>query len=132
MAEARILLYDGECGLCARSVRFVLSHERGERALRFAPLGGVTARGHGITGGEGTVILLDAGAGRRWVRSAAVVRVLWGMGGAWRAVGALFWLVPLPLRDLGYALVAAVRRRIWPMTDSCALPPPGASPRFLP
>src|SRR5688500_13062251 len=35
-----ILLYDGSCGLCARSVQFVLRHERRSHRLRFATLQG--------------------------------------------------------------------------------------------
>src|SRR5687768_10489456 len=38
-----LVLYDGTCGLCARSVRWILRHER-DHALRFAPLQGETAR----------------------------------------------------------------------------------------
>ncbi|MBM3989194.1 MAG: DUF393 domain-containing protein, partial [Planctomycetes bacterium] len=34
------VFYDGTCGLCQRSVRFVLSEDRSTEPLAFAPLGG--------------------------------------------------------------------------------------------
>ena len=37
-----LVLYDGECGLCDRGVRFLLPRDRA-RVLTFAPLQGTTA-----------------------------------------------------------------------------------------
>jgi len=39
---AEILFYDGHCGLCHRSVQFVVRHDRDGTAFRFAPLQGPT------------------------------------------------------------------------------------------
>src|SRR3569833_895954 len=38
-----VVLYDGECGLCHRSVKFILRHEA-DHELRFAPLQGELAK----------------------------------------------------------------------------------------
>jgi hypothetical protein len=39
-----ILFFDGECGVCTRTVRFLLHRDRRRRSLRFASLQGNTAR----------------------------------------------------------------------------------------
>jgi hypothetical protein len=44
LPDGPVVLYDGVCGLCARSVRWILRHEPpGTRLLQFAPLQGPTA-----------------------------------------------------------------------------------------
>lgn len=37
-----LVLYDGDCGLCARSMRWILEHER-DHTILFAPLQDLTA-----------------------------------------------------------------------------------------
>lgn len=39
----RLMLYDGDCGLCQKSVQWLLDHDT-EGKLRFAPLQGETAQ----------------------------------------------------------------------------------------
>ena len=85
-----VLFFDGVCGLCNRSVDFILSCDR-RGAIRFAPLQGETAER--VLSGEwraansetqtfDTIVWLDS-SGREFVRSAATVRVLWRLGGVW-------------------------------------------------
>ena len=42
LPDAPLVLYDGNCGLCAKSVRWILDHERAHTIV-FAPLQGSTA-----------------------------------------------------------------------------------------
>lgn len=138
-----VLLYDGDCGLCARSVQFVLERSAGG-ALRFAPLQGRTAAALAprlpalarmVNAGrlDSMVLVRDPGGAREaaFLRSAAAVRVAWSVGGRWRAAAALLWLVPRPLRDLAYRLVAATRLR-WGAPATCRVPRPEDRPRLLP
>ena len=46
-------------------------------------------------------------------RSAAAVRSLWALGGVWGFLGWCLWLIPWPLRDLGYVGVARMRYRLF-------------------
>ena len=69
--------------------------------------------------------------GQLYRKSAAVVRTLWILGGFWRVVGWLLWCIPLPLRNLGYALVASQRYRIFGKKETCRLPTPEERARFL-
>lgn len=127
-----ILFFDGVCGLCNKTVDFVLVRDQ-RRMIKFAPLQGDTAK-HLLSPADlqnlnTMVVLIGA---RTFRKSAAVVRVLWQLGLVWRLLGTLLWLIPLPLRDLGYSLVARNRYRLFGKKDSCRLPTAAERLRFLP
>lgn len=134
LADARpIVLYDGACGLCHRTVRFLLRHER-DHELRFAPLQGPTAaelrvRFPTIPHALSTVVLVDRDRVR--LRSKAVLHAAHHLRAPWRWAYALRWL-PAVVLDLGYRVVARVRFRLWGTADACALPAPDQRARFLP
>src|ERR1700689_3400113 len=82
--EAEYLFYDGHCGLCHRAVRFVLRHDRGGRAFRFAPLQGSTFRARVAeerrVGLPDSVVVLTRDA-ELLVRSAASLHIFRRLGG---------------------------------------------------
>ncbi|MDE3152949.1 MAG: DUF393 domain-containing protein [Gemmatimonadota bacterium] len=131
-----MLLYDGQCGLCSRTVRFVLRHERAH-SLRFAPLDGeyaaaALARHPRLTGVDSVVWIertLPNGE-RVLVRSAAALRVGRYLGGPWRLL-ALLHMVPRAWRDAAYDFVARHRHRLVTGTDRCPLPVSAQQDRFL-
>lgn len=128
---APILFYDGDCGLCARSVAWCLAHDRRAK-LRYAPLQGATYAALDVTDRPrdlDTVVLLENG--RLLTRSDASLRVLAIIGGPWAALAGAALVVPRPLREWGYRYIA--RRRIgWFGTaDACRLPTPTERTRFL-
>ncbi len=145
-----VVIFDGHCGLCSRSVRWLLRRDRGDR-LRFvasesaqgaelvARLGVAEAgreMGRGDRSGtvsETILVVRDLGgpAERILGRSDAVVALLAALPGPWPAVGAALEWIPRPLRDLGYRLVARWRYRIWGRLESCPVPTPGERKRFL-
>ena len=134
-----VVFFDGVCGLCNRFVDFVLSRDR-RAAIRFAPLQGETAgrvvsvKWRVASGRESsvkTIVWLDS-FGREFVRSAAAVRVLWQIGGVWWLIGWLLWLIPRPLRDVGYRIVSTNRYRWFGKRETCRLPSPAERSRFLP
>lgn len=126
-----ILFYDGNCGLCAKSVQWCLDHDRRGR-LRFAPLQGVTYAALSISDKPGdieTVVLFDER--ELFVRSEAVIRLLGHVGGAWVILAALGRIVPRFLRDAGYRFIARRRHAWFGSADRCRLPTANASTRFL-
>lgn len=132
-ADGPIVLYDGDCGFCARSVQWILAHER-DHAIRFAPLQGETAarlrtRYPRIpTTVDSVVYVAD---GRAHLRSQAILHAARHLRAPWRWSHALRW-IPGPIFDLGYRLIAAVRYRIWGHADACQLVAPDQRSRFLP
>ncbi len=129
-----VVLYDGTCGLCHRSVRWLLRHER-DHALAFAPLQGATAaalraRFPQIPTALSTVVLVDGDRVR--LRSKAFLYVGKHLRAPWRWMYGVRWLPGIVL-DLGYRFVAAIRYRIWgKVDDACELPAPEQRARFLP
>jgi len=129
--EAALLFFDGECGLCDGFVQFVLRRDTLGR-VRFAPLQGETAADtleEEDRASLDSVVLLVEGVAYR--RSSAVVRVLWRLGLVWKLLGWLVWIVPCPLRDLGYRVVANYRRKLFGAAPQCRVPDAKTRERFL-
>lgn len=130
--ELPIVFFDGVCGLCNRSIDFILRRDQ-RGVFRVTPLQGETAEQLLETADrERLGSLVVRISGRTYRRSSAVVRVLWRLGPAWKAVGTLLWLIPLPLRDLGYRAVASNRYRWFGKKETCRLPTEAERARFLP
>jgi len=127
----RIVLFDGVCGFCNHTVDFLLRRDTAE-SLRFAPLQGKTAAR--LIPAE-VRDRLDTIAyyrqGQVFYRTAAIVRILQDLGGVWVVAGTLLWVVPGPLRDIGYRCVSAVRYRLFGKHESCRMPTPEERDRFL-
>jgi predicted DCC family thiol-disulfide oxidoreductase YuxK len=131
------LLYDGACGFCARSVRFVLRHEKPGRAtLNFATLNGprgtaVSERFPAAAGGGSMVFYLPSTAQRPatvLMRSDAALALGRYLGGGWAVAGLLASLIPRALRDAVYDTVARHRHRLG--GDACIVPNPEQRGRF--
>ena len=128
-----IVVFDGQCLLCNRWVQFLLRHDRRGR-IRYASMQGATGsallREAGLPTENLETLLVIDGAGGRWQHTGAILRLLDALGGPWRLAWAA-WLVPAPLRDAAYRLLARNRYRVFGRADTCMLPPPGTAARFL-
>jgi predicted DCC family thiol-disulfide oxidoreductase YuxK len=132
-----VLLYDGLCGLCDRSVQFVLRHDR-HGVIRFATLQGDFARAvlarHPKLAGVDSLVLLESdrasGTERVSTRSTGVLRIARYLGGPWR-LARIFHLVPRFLRDAAYDAVARRRLRIFGRLERCRVPEPAQRARFI-
>lgn len=127
-----LVLFDGDCAWCTGWTAWLCRRDRAGRFL-LAPLGGETARRYlGPEVPPDTMFLVvPAGSGGRVLaRSRAVLGVLEGLGGPWRAAG-LLRIVPAALADRLYGWVARRRHALPARGRACA---PGAIPaaRLLP
>jgi predicted DCC family thiol-disulfide oxidoreductase YuxK len=129
-----ILFYDGGCRLCHGAVRFTLKRDKAG-VFRFAPLQGETFLAQVPEAARTSLpdsLVLRELDGRILTRSSAVIGMLRRLGGVWRAVGAMLWILPRPLRDFGYDLVAKVRHRLFKKPeDLCPVVPQPLRDRFL-
>jgi predicted DCC family thiol-disulfide oxidoreductase YuxK len=129
-----LLLFDGECGLCTSSVRFILKRDRtGE--LRFASLQSDVGRRllseRGMDPEELSTLVLVDERGEVALRSTAALRVASAhMRFPWRLAG-VFLIVPRFLRDAVYRFVAKNRIKWFGTADACELPAPGQAERFI-
>jgi predicted DCC family thiol-disulfide oxidoreductase YuxK len=139
--SAAVLLYDGTCGFCATSVQWVLQRDR-RKTLCFAALQGETARPilarHPELANVDSVVWVETdeahGADKSHVlvRSEAALAVGRYLGGGWSVAARLGTLVPPPLRDWGYDLIARHRHKLTRNGPECLLPAPEERKRFLP
>lgn len=126
-----VIFFDGVCGLCDRFVNFIMARDHNRRFL-FAPLQGTTAGKLLNLPDDATfdsVVLWNDG--KMFQKSPAVVRIFWKLGGIWRVLGALLWVIPRPLRNVGYSLVARWRYRLFGKNEVCRMPKPDERERFL-
>ncbi len=130
--EAPTVLFDDHCAMCARSVRFILKRER-DHVLLFAPRGGEAAtrlRGRfGIPEDLESLVLIEDGQahthGDALLGIARHLRVPWRWGRCGR-------VLPRPIRNALYNLIARNRYRFGGRTEQCFLPPEEVRKRFLP
>ena len=141
VAEARghpLVLYDGVCGLCNRTVQFVLRRDRAD-VFRFAALqSGLAARILARHGADATdldtlyVVLNPEQADEGLLaRSDAVLYILGGLGAVWRMIASVLKVVPRGLRDWVYGLVARYRYGVFGKYDTCPVPSAETRRKFL-
>ena len=142
IGDRLLVIFDGHCGLCNRTVRWLVRRDSQDR-LRFvafesAQVAGLLAR-HGISlpdakSGPATILVVrEFGytAEQVLMRSEAVLAMLAELPQPWPAVAAVLRWIPWPLRDMGYRLIAHWRYHIWGRLESCPLPTAGDHASFL-
>lgn len=137
--EARVLpvvFFDGDCGLCHRTVRFLIARDPEGALFRFAPLDGETLAARIPAERRATlpdsVVVLEPD-GELHIRSAAMISLLELLGGRFARRARWLRRLPRPLLDFGYDLLAAVRHRIWSRPpQACPVASPELRARFDP
>lgn len=130
-----VVLFDGDCSFCTATVRWTVARDPLAR-LRFAPLRSAAARRTVALADPrtdfdalpDTLVLVDR-AGVH-TASTAVLRMMRHLRFPYPALS-LALIVPRPLRDAAYRLIARNRYRWFGREDECPLPPPGFASRFL-
>ena len=127
-----VVLFDGVCNLCNGSVQFILKRDPQGR-FRFASLQSEPGRRlmteHGLDPDAlSSVVVVEEG--RVWKESSAALRIARHLPGAWKLLR-VFTLIPRPLRDAAYRLIARNRYRWFGKMEACWLPTPELKGRFL-
>jgi predicted DCC family thiol-disulfide oxidoreductase YuxK len=138
-----LVVFDGLCSLCNRSIRWFLRHDRHDR-LRFAPsddpaIAELMAahgilRGSPVSNGPDTILIfrnIGTPVEELLVRSNAVLACLRVLPQPWPALAAILRLIPRPFRESGYRFVARWRYRVWGRYDSCPIPTAEERRQFL-
>lgn len=129
-----IVFFDGQCGLCSHSVRFLARIDRDQR-LQFAPLQGETAArlelGEFSSIENGSMVVRRESDGTTLLRSDAVLEICRALGGIWKC-GLLLRLLPRACREVGYRFIARNRIHWFGHADTCSLPDPRLLARLLP
>ncbi|HMS56273.1 MAG TPA: DCC1-like thiol-disulfide oxidoreductase family protein [Fimbriimonadaceae bacterium] len=121
-----LVFFDGYCNLCSGWVDFLIRRDR-NGDFQYGSLQGQTAKQlvpeFAQEEGLSTLVVLDSN-GKKHVRSTAVGFVLQRLGGLWGILGSLLLVIPRPIRDWGYRLVARNRYRLVGRRKECRLPTP--------
>ncbi len=127
----QIVLYDGDCGFCNRSVTFIWKRDS-EGIFYFCKIQSEQGRALLEKAGEpkpklDTFYLIENE--KLYERSEAALRVGRQLP-YWHIIAVLFQFLPLRLRDRVYDWVAHNRHRLAGKT-TCELPPENVKARFL-
>jgi predicted DCC family thiol-disulfide oxidoreductase YuxK len=126
-----ILLFDGVCNLCNRSVQFVLKHDQ-EKIFRFASLqsnaGQALLQQFNLPLTDFNSFVLVEGE-QVFTKSTGALKVARQLKG-WRWLYG-FIIIPRFIRDAVYGFIARNRYRWFGKQESCWLPTPELRARFL-
>jgi predicted DCC family thiol-disulfide oxidoreductase YuxK len=141
VGDRSLILFDGQCGVCHNSVRFVIQRDHADR-FRFAPqesdLATAILARHGMDReamlkSNSVYLVLDAGSAneRLLTQSDVTVNILSHLGGRWRLLGYLLRAVPKWARNVAYRLFARNRYRLGGRYEVCPLPAEADRMKFL-
>jgi predicted DCC family thiol-disulfide oxidoreductase YuxK len=132
-AEGRgIVLFDGTCAFCEGSVKFIARRDPAGY-FRFgasqSPQAATLLARYGLARDTArSLILLEDG--NAYLRSTASLRIAARLTFPWSLLRAGL-LVPRPLRDGVYRIVAALRHRLAGSSNACEIPPPEIRSRMI-
>ncbi|HEX5070894.1 MAG TPA: DCC1-like thiol-disulfide oxidoreductase family protein [Vicinamibacterales bacterium] len=127
-----IVLFDGTCAFCEGAVKFIAKRDPAGY-FRFgasqSPQGAALLARHGLTREmtRSMVLIQDE---RVYLRSTASLQIARRLAAPWHLAG-MFLIVPRPLRDFVYRIVAAIRHRLAGRSNACEIPPPELRGRLI-
>jgi predicted DCC family thiol-disulfide oxidoreductase YuxK len=127
----RVILFDGECHFCDRSVQFIIKRDP-SGYYKFASLqsdiGQKLLQQYNAPKNIDSFFLIDHN--KCYDKSSAALRVCKNLKGFWE-ICYPFLLVPKPIRDFFYDIMAKNRYKWFGKRDSCMLPSSDIRKRFL-
>jgi predicted DCC family thiol-disulfide oxidoreductase YuxK len=133
-----IVLFDGECGLCSASVRFIISRDKAG-VFRFAPLQSSVAQSVLARASfqgplpDSVLLVLPADASRPpqvLTMSDASIAIASRLGLPW-SLASLARVLPRGVRNAAYRLLARNRTRFFGGKQACMMPTDDIRARFL-
>lgn len=127
-----IILFDGVCNLCNGFVNFVFDHDPAGYfkvgSLQSTPAKEYLNRFGENPGTINTIVLIEDG--HLYRRSTAALRIFRRLAAPWPFLY-VFIVVPRPLRDWIYDVVAANRYDWFGQREQCRMPTPEQQDRFV-
>jgi predicted DCC family thiol-disulfide oxidoreductase YuxK len=128
----QIILFDGVCNFCNRTVNIILAHDKAAQ-YQFAPNQSIAAinliqqfglEAHALN----SVVLIEGD--KVYTKTDAVIRIAVKLSG-WPSIFRWLKLIPKPIRNFAYDLVAQNRYRLFGKRKSCMIPDKSIIGRFL-
>lgn len=124
-------MFDGVCNFCDRSVQFVMKRDP-EAKFTFASLqsgaGERVKEYYKIDPSLDSMILVEEGT--YYTKSTAALKICKNLKGLWKVFSVLL-VIPKPIRDFFYNIVARNRYKWFGKRESCKLPSSEEKSRFL-
>lgn len=128
----RIILFDGVCNFCNRTVRVIIKHDKTDK-FKFAQLQSAIAKEsllkQGLDQNELSSVILIEGD-RVYTKSDAVIRIAYQLSG-WPTIFSYSNWVPKTIRNFFYDLIATYRYRLFGKQDNCIIPDKKIQDKFL-
>lgn len=127
-----IVLFDGTCAFCERAVIFIATRDP-HAYFRFgasqSPEAAVLLAPYGLSR-ETTRSIILIEDGQVYLRSTASLRIAARLTSPWSWARVLL-VIPTPVRDAAYRVIAAIRHRIAGKSNACEIPPPEIRARLI-
>lgn len=127
-----ILLFDGVCNFCDSTVQLILKYDEAEQ-FQFAALqsdaGQELLKEYQLPL-ENFDSLVVIEENRYYLKSSAALKIAKYLSGFWKLFY-VFILIPRPLRDFLYGIIAKNRYKWFGRKESCRIPAPKERKRFL-
>lgn len=127
----KIILFDGECNFCNHAVNFIIKRDslgKFQFSSQQGPFGSNLKKKYGIPDQEDSLILIEKN--KSYTKSTAALRISKSMDGLWKLLY-VFILVPPPIRDWLYMVIAKNRYKWFGQGASCQIHPPDVQKRFI-
>ena len=122
MSERDFLLLDGDCGLCHRLATFMDKRLASGQDIGYRPIlsdeGQTMIRKLPKKQQDSDSVYLIRN-GKSYIRSAAGIRCLLYMKWYYKMWFPIFWIIPLPIRDIGYRIIAKYRHKFFTRPTEC-------------
>ena len=130
--NGNIIIFDGICNLCVWSIQFIVSRDV-NNVFKFvsfqSELGKDLLGKHRIDWRKSDSIIVVSQNNVRF-KSSAVLYILRQLNTYWRWL-VIFYVIPYPIRDVLYILVAKTRYLFFGKRDKCMLPDDNIKSKFL-
>jgi predicted DCC family thiol-disulfide oxidoreductase YuxK len=130
--SSAIVLFDGTCAFCEGAVKFIAARDPGGY-FRFgasqSPQAAALLAPYGLSRETTRSIILIEDGGV-YLRSTATLRIAAKLCAPWNAAR-VFLLVPVPVRDAVYRVIAAIRHRLAGTANACEIPPKEIRERMI-
>ncbi len=116
--KKRIIIFDGICGLCNKSIDILIKLDTQNR-FHYTSNQGEFVKTLDIEPELDSIIYYEDGI--LYYKSTAILKILQALGGLW-SMTTVFYLIPRILRDAIYDIIAKYRYRIFGKMESCRMP----------
>lgn len=126
-----IVFFDGYCGLCSWAVDFLIARDK-HKKFKYSPLQGEYVKSLGLKLNLQNLDTLYVHDGEHLLAKTKAWRLLaFKLGGFWKFLAFLSYILPLFVWNFIYDLIAKNRYKIFGKRETCRLPTPEEQDLFI-